>query len=159
MIKPIAVAVTVLALTLMGCNMPDPAAGLTPAQKARCDYEAQLATAGIPGGIAAGFQAGMLKNQCYDLRRLEKQERDARTPATMPARSFSMNSMNSATFVGGLAEGCGGVSSAQLQRYRLSVTVVPDDPEWNMGRASANRVSAEQCDAARRQVRERARLQ
>jgi len=154
MLKPITAAA--LGLALMGCNMPDPAAGLTPAQKARCDYEAQLATAGIPGGIAAGFQSGMLQNQCYNLRRLENQERQARTQSAMPARSFSMNS---ATFLGGLAEGCGGVSSTQLQRYRLSVTAVPDDPEWNMGRASANRVSAEQCDAARLRVRERARLQ
>lgn len=154
MMKPLAVAA--LGLMLVGCNMPDPAAGLTPAQKARCDYEAQLATAGIPGGIAAGFQSGMLQRQCYDLRRLENQEREARTQTAMPARSFSMNS---ATFLGGLAEGCGGVSSTQLQRYRLSVTAVPDDPEWNMGRASANRASAEQCDAARLRVRERARLQ
>ena len=154
MIKPIAVAA--LGLMLVGCNLPDPAAGLTPAQKARCDYEAQLATAGIYSGLAAGAQAGMLKNQCYQLRQMENQEREARTQTAIPTRSFSMNS---ATFLGGLAEGCGGVSSTQLQRYRLSVTAVPDDPEWNMGRASANRVSAEQCDAARLRVRDRARLQ
>ena len=154
MMKPIAVAA--LGLMLVGCNMPDPAAGLTPAQKARCDYEAQLATAGIPGGIAAGFQSGMLQRQCYDLRRLENQERQARTQSAMPVRSFSMNS---ATFTGGLAEGCGGLTSTQLQRYRLSVTAVPDDPEWNMGRASATRADAAQCESARRQVRERSRLQ
>jgi hypothetical protein len=155
MLKPIAAAT--LGLTLMGCaNMPDPAAGLTPAQKARCDYEASLATASIPGGIAAGFQAGMLKDQCYQLRRLENRERQP-PPASFqqqPARSFSMNS---ATFLGGLAEGCGGIPAATLQRYRAGVTAVPDDPEWNMGRASAGRADAEQCEAARRRVRDRAR--
>jgi hypothetical protein len=67
--------------------------------------------------------------------------------------------MNNATFLGGLAEGCGGVSSATLQRYRSSVTAVPDDPEWNLGRASATRADAEQCAAARRRVLERARTQ
>ena len=155
MLKPITAAA--LGLMLVGCNIPDPAAGLSPAQKARCDYEAQLATAGIYSGLAAGFQSGMLKGQCYDLRRMENQERQPiRTSAPAPSRQFSMNS---ATFMGGLAEGCGGVSSAQLQRYRLSVTAVPDDPEWNMGRASANRADAEQCAAARRRVSERARTQ
>ena len=154
MLKQITAAA--LGLTLMGCNLPDPTAGLSPAQKARCDYEAQLATAGIYSGLASGFQSGMLKDRCYDLRRLENQEREARTQTAMPVRTFSMNS---ATFLGGLAEGCGGVSSAQLQRYRSSVTAVPDDPEWNMGRASASRADTEQCAAARRRVSERARTQ
>ena len=120
MLKPITAAA--FGLSLMGCaNIPDPAAGLTPAQKARCDYEASLATAGIYSGLAAGFQAGMLKEQCYRLRRLESQERQPPLNASAPTsnRQFSMNS---ATFLGGLAEGCGGVSSAQLQRYRSSVT-------------------------------------
>jgi hypothetical protein len=76
MLKPIAAAA--LGLSLMGCaNVPDPAAGLSPAQKARCDYEARLATAGIYSGFAAGFQAGMLKDQCYRLRQMENQERGA----------------------------------------------------------------------------------
>lgn len=153
MLKPMAAAA--LGLTLMGCNMPDPAAGLTPTQKARCDYEAQLATASIPGGIAAGVQAGLLKDRCYQLRQMENRERDAARPVTAPpTRQFSMNS---ATFLGGLAEGCGGVSNAVLERYRANVTAVPNDPEWNMGRASASRADAAQCDAARRRVQERAR--
>jgi hypothetical protein len=156
MLKPITAAA--LGLLLMGCNLPDPAEGLSPAQKARCDYEAQLSTAGIYSGIAAGYQAGTLKERCYDLRRLENRERQPPANASMPTsnRQFSMNS---ATFLGGLAEGCGGVSSAQLQRYRSTVTAVTDDPEWNMGRASATRADAEQCAAARRRVLERARTQ
>jgi hypothetical protein len=154
MLKPITAA---LGLALMGCNLPDPTAGLSPAQKARCDYEAQLATASIYSGLAAGAQAGILRNQCYDLRRLENQERQA--PAASAPTPNQQFSMNNATFLGGLAEGCGGVSSATLQRYRSSVTAVPDDPEWNLGRASATRADAEQCAAARRRVLERARTQ
>ena len=146
MLKQITAAA--LGLMLMGCNLPDPAAGLSPTQKARCDYEAQLATAGIYSGLAAGAQAGILKDRCYQLRQMENQERAA--PTFNP---------NSATFLGGLAEGCGGISSAQIQRYRSTVTAVPDDPEWNMGRASASRADAEQCAAARRRVSERARTQ
>lgn len=73
MLKQITAAA--LGLTLMGCDIPDPAAGLSPAQKARCDYEAQLATASIYSGLAAGFQSGMLKDRCYQLRQMENQER------------------------------------------------------------------------------------
>ena len=50
-----------------------------------------------------------------------------------------------------------GIPAGTLQRYRAGVTTVPDDPEWNMGRASAGRADAEQCEAARRRVRDRAR--
>jgi hypothetical protein len=156
MLKPITAAA--LGLALMGCNLPDPAEGLSPAQKARCDYEAQLATAGIYSGIAAGYQAGMLKDRCYQLRQMENRERQPPVNVSVPTsnRQFSMNC---ATFLGGLAEGCGGVSSAQLQRYRSSVTAVTDGPEWNMGRASATRADAEQCAAARRRVLDRPRTQ